>query len=150
MSSPLERRALVSTSAWITAAVAVAAPTWLLLPAFGPRVLLWWLPFAFLLVWRRRAMALWFFVASPLVALPPLSAWRAATSYAQGTATLHTVGLLRRDAFNRELGLRITSSGCSVSGAEPLWQVPHNLTLRALVHVLGPMRAPPPTPIGRP
>ncbi|MBX3472696.1 MAG: hypothetical protein KF878_38070 [Planctomycetes bacterium] len=102
-----------------------------------PCALLGALPFA--LARRRRAVALTL-ALSPAV-LPPLAVGNAVIGYLTGTASIRTFGLmLGPPPLDPVVRCPIESGGCVRDGTGELWNLPNNLTLRALGAVFGPQR----------
>lgn len=96
------------------------------------------LAFVKLLASQRR-----WWLLSALVGLSPITIAAAigAASYFCGSARLLVSGLPSLELYNvdPETRFQTVSTGCIVNGAEPVWQIPNNVTLRVMRSLLGPM-----------
>ncbi|MCO5168852.1 MAG: PHD finger domain-containing protein [Planctomycetes bacterium] len=122
-------------------AVAANLLAWFLLAVSAllalPCALLGALSFARARRWRAVALTL---ALSPAV-LPPLAVGNAVLGYLTGTASIRTFGLVRSPApLDPVVRCPIESGGCVPDGTGELWNLPNNLTLRALTAAFGPQR----------
>ncbi|MCW8141259.1 MAG: hypothetical protein KIT58_20345 [Planctomycetota bacterium] len=102
-----------------------------------PCALLGALPFVRARRWRAVALTL---ALSPAV-LPPLAVGNAVLGYLTGTASIRTFGLmLGPPPLDPVVRCPIESGGCVPDATGELWNLPNNLTLRALGAVFGPQR----------